>query len=244
MKPYFDGRTGQIHEKDYWKFSDKRLESYESIATFERVLFHAFTSKHLAFGFVKTGVVYSAPHVVVALQGYEHFAVLQSSFHLLWVIEICSTMGVGIRYAPSDLLDTFPFPDGVIDSSPASNRDEILATVGRAYYDARSKYMRTHGIGLTDFYSKFHDPNERSEAIENRRILHSSVDQELCMRYSIGIQLKYHFAETKIGIRYLPSTENRSTILSHLGALNSRCYQQEVCPRITEYNFYKVNTKD
>lgn len=244
VKPYFDARTGQIHEKDYWKFSDKRLESYESIARFERVLFHACPSKHLAFGFVKTGVVYSAPHVVVALQGYEHFAVLQSSFHLFWVIEICSTMGIGIRYAPSDLLATFPFPDGVIDSSSASNGVEMLTVVGREYYDARSEYMRNHGIGLTDFYSKFHDPSEISEAIEQVRILHSKVDQELCLRYSIGIQLNYHFAETKIGIRYLPSAENKSAILYHLSSLNSQRYQQESTKKVLNTTGAKSRRKD
>lgn len=223
VKPYFEARTGQIHEKDYWKFSDKRLESYASIENFKRVLFHAFTSKHLAFGFVRSDIVYSAPHVVVALQGYEHFAVLQSSLHLLWVVEICSTMGTGIRYAPSDLLETFPFPPEKLTDIP----EDKLVDYGKEYYDERSIFMNRHGIGLTDFYNLFHTPDEQNPDIIRIRRIHASIDKELCRRYSILDPIEHQFVETKIGIRYLPSIQLNSKILSRLKELNSQYFQED-----------------
>lgn len=223
VKPYFDSRTGQIHERDYWKFSDKRLESYKLIKTFDRVLFHAFTSKHLSFGFVRADIVYSAPHVVVALQGDEDFAILQSSIHLLWVIEICSTMGTGIRYAPSDLLETFPFPPKTLDK----NADEKIAILGRRYYQERSAFMESCGIGLTEFYNRFHSESEHDPQIEMVRNIHVEIDQELCKRYSIYESIEHQFIETKIGIRYLPSSMSQSRIISKLKELNGQYYQEE-----------------
>jgi hypothetical protein len=223
VKPYFEARTGQIHEKDYWKFSDKRLESYESIADFERVLFHAFTSKHLAFGFVRADIVYSAPHVVVALQGYEHFALLQSSLHLLWVTEICSTMGTGIRYAPSDLLETFP----ILPELFTQLSDGVIAIAGKEYYEERSKFMEHHEIGLTDFYNLFHDPDEHDSDVVHIRNIHAAIDRQLCKKYSIDGTLDHQFVETKIGVRYLPSSKCKSLILSRLKELNSQFFQEE-----------------
>ena len=223
VKPYFEARTGQIHEKDYWKFSDKRLESYESIANFERVLFHAFTSKHLAFGFVRADIVYSAPHVVVALQGYEHFAILQSSLNLLWVVEICSTMGTGIRYAPSDLLETFPFPPEKITGI----QGDAIAIAGKEYYEERSKFLEHRGIGLTDFYNLFHDPDEQDPDIVRIRNIHAAIDRQLCKKYSIEGPIEHQFVETKIGIRYLPSGHCKSVILSRLKELNSQYFLEE-----------------
>jgi type I restriction-modification system DNA methylase subunit len=223
VKPYFEARTGQIHEKDYWKFSDKRLESYESIVNFERVLFHAFTSKHLAFGFVCADIVYSAPHVVVALQGYEHFAILQSSLHLLWVVEICSTMGTGIRYAPSDLLETFPFPFEKITEIPGGD----LSIAGKEYYEERSKFMEQNEIGLTDFYNLFHDPGEQDPGIVRIRGIHAAIDRQLCEQYSIDEPIDHQFVETKIGVRYLPSGNGKSRILARLKELNGQYFQEE-----------------
>jgi hypothetical protein len=228
VKPYFDSRTGQIHEKDFWKFSDKRLDSYKSIAQLKRVLFHAFTSKHLAFGFVGSDLIYSAPHVVVALQGYDHFAVLQSSFHLLWVVEICSTMGVGIRYAPSDLLETFPFPDGLIGHSHREVHNDLLDDLGSKYYAARSLYMTEYGIGLTDFYNQFHDANQQGEEISHIRRIHSMIDQELCGHYSLKLNLDHRFVNTKIGVRYLPAKENHSIVVLRIAELNRQRYEKEV----------------
>jgi hypothetical protein len=227
VKPYFDSRTGQIHETDFWKFSDKRLESYSRIANQERVLFHAFTSKHLAFGFVETGIVYSAPHVVIGLQRYDHFATLQSSLHLIWVIEFCSTMGVGIRYAPSDLLETFPFPAGMLGNDDRSASHQSLLDLGKRYYEARSKFMEEHEVGLTEFYNLFHDPSETGPEVLRIRQLQVRIDNELARQYSIEIELDHQFVETKIGIRFVPARDKQRILINRLTELNRQLFSEE-----------------
>jgi hypothetical protein len=229
VKPYFDSRTGQIHETDYWKFSDKRLESYALISNYRRVLFHAFTSKHLCFGFLPTGIVYSAPHAVIGLSGYHHFAVLQSTFHLIWVVEICSAMGTSIRYAPSDLFDTFPFPKRVLDGEKSILMDSSeLCEIGERFYSKRSEYMISNSIGMTDLYNKFHDPAEQCHAILWLRDLQREMDEAVARSYQLDITLNHQFINTKLGVRYGVSWENQNEILSYLSTLNSKYYEEEV----------------
>ena len=224
VKPYFDARTGQIHEKDYWKFSDKRLDSYARIAPLDRVLFHAFTSKHLSFGFVgSSDIVYSAPHVVVGLAGYQHFGFLQSSFHLLWVLELASTMrAAGLRYAPSDLFDTFPFPDGILQSRGSLHSDSNLALFAKSYYDLRSSIMLGLNIGLTDVYNAFHNPLNNDEWVNELRIAQAEMDSEVAMLYGLDCQISYEFIDTKLGPRYLPVKTISDLILTTLYELNSK----------------------
>lgn len=222
VKPYFDARTGQIHEKDYWKFSDKRLDSYMKISSLDQVLFHAFTSKHLSFGFVKSSdIVYSAPHVVVGLAGYQHFGILQSSIHLLWVLELASTMrAAGLRYAPSDLFDTFPFPDGILQSRDSSCPDSNLASSSKNYYELRSSIMLGRNIGLTEVYNAFHNPLSNDEWVKELRIAQADMDLEVAKLYGLDSHISYEFIDTKLGPRFLPAKEISDSILSTLYKLN------------------------
>ena len=219
VKPYYDSRTGQIHEESYWKFSDKRLESYKLIKPMDRVLFHSFTSKHLCFGFLPVGMVYSAPHVVIALSGFEHFAVLQSSFHLLWIIEFCSTMKTDIRYAPSDLFNTYPFPEGVINHINSTKTIE-LEGIGEKYYKRRTDIMIEKNIGLTKFYNLIHDERNVDVDVVSFRSLQQELDSVVAASYGLDIKLNYEFRETKIGIRLIPDEPKVTRIISFLRKRN------------------------
>lgn len=223
VRPLVESRTGQIHEPDYWKFSDKRLDSYRKIAKLDRVLFHSFTSKHIAFGFVRTGIVYSAPHVVIGLDAWRHFSCLQSDVHAAWVFQYRSTMRTDIRYAPSDLFDTFAFP-----CFTAAERT-LVDEVGESYHSFRSKLMRYHNEGLTKTYNRFHDPDESAEDIAKLRSLHVEMDHAVAAAYDwTDLDLGHGFYETKQGIRYTVSPEARQEILDRLLELNHTRYAEEV----------------
>jgi hypothetical protein len=223
VKPYRDKLTGQIHEHDYWKFSDKRLESYKTIKDLKRVLFHSFTSKYLCFGFVPTGIIYSAPHVVVGLDDDRDFAILQSSLHGLWAFAHCSTMKTDLRYAPSDLFDTFAFP---IEGAEAKL---ILRNFGRCYHALRSEITITRQEGLTDTYNRFHKKGEQSEDIARLRALRVEMDQAVAAAYGWSdLDLGHGFHATKQGERYTLSESARRKVLDRLLRLNHERYEEEV----------------
>ena len=222
VKPHRDAQKGQIHESAYWRFSDKRVEGYRSISNFTRVMFHSFTSKYICFAFVPAGIIYSAPHAVIGLERWRDFAVLQSSFHQIWAVTHCSTMETRIRYAPSDLFDTFAQPFEDLQDT------EILNSVGESYHTLRANLMTRYSFGLTDIYNQFHNTEEIRGDISELRQLHVEMDQAVAAAYGWqDLNLDYGFHETKQGIRYTISEAASREVLDRLLALNHLRHTEE-----------------
>lgn len=239
VKPYFDARTGQIHETDFWKFSDKRLKGYESISKMSKILFHGFTSKYVSFDFVPTGWVYSAPHIVLCFSEFSYFAVLQSNIHLAWVFEYCSTMGTTLRYAPSDVFDTFPFPICLVNEPTL--HAERLGSVGVAYHRCRSDIMVERNQGLTETYNLFNDSKEKGQDIEGLRDLQIELDNAAMASYGwTTTDLQHGFHESRQGIRFTISPQARIEVLQLLLELNHERYHEEV--RLGLHSMKKIKT--
>lgn len=77
-----------------------------------------------------------------------------------------STMGETRTYNPTQVFETFPFPEDAISV-------HRLDVAGREYYDFRVALMIEYDEGLTEIYNRFHDPDERSNAIGELRRLHA-----------------------------------------------------------------------
>lgn len=239
VKPYFEARTGQIHESDYWKFSDKRLGSYKSISGLDQVLFHSFISKYVNFNFVPTGWVYSAPHAVFCFSDEEYYSVLQSFAHISWVYEICSTMGETVLYAPSDNFDTFPFPIGFYSKS---NLDS-LREIGKKHLSKRSDIMTSKRIGLTQIYNIYNDENDFSKEMVIFRNL--QIEMDFCVASAYGwddIDLGHGFRKTKQGIRFTITEEARREVLQRLLILNHERYEEEVAQGLHDKKKKKAST--
>lgn len=137
---------------------------------------HAFTSSHLAFGFISTEVVVAGPHNVFALASNASFACLQSRPHEVWARFFGSSLEDRLRYTPSDCFETFPFPTN-FESNPE------LEVAGKAYYEFRAALMVRNDEGLTKTYNRFHDPDERSADILQLRDLHDAMDRAVLAAY-------------------------------------------------------------
>ena len=87
--------------------------------------------------------------------------------------------------------------------------------------------MDHHGIRLTDFYNLFHAPDEHDPDIVRIRNIHAAIDRQLCTQYSVDGPFEHQFVETKIGVRFLPSNQCKSSILSRLKELNGQYFQEE-----------------
>ena len=85
-------------------------------------------------------------------------------------------MGDALRYAPTDCLETFPFP-------PDWETNTALETAGREYYAYRAALMVRNDEGLTKTYNRFHDPEERSPDIHQLRALHAAMDRAVLAAY-------------------------------------------------------------
>lgn len=227
VKPYRDTITKQIHEPDFWKFWDKRLESYARIQQLERVLVVSQVSKYFAFAYVPHGLVYSNKLVIFCLPLYCQFAVVSSHFHTEWALFYGSSLETRPLYTPSACFDTFPFPARMLQTP--TSVFPTLENVGVAYATHRKAIMLKRSEGLTKTYNRFHDPDEKSEEVVRLRALHVEMDQAVAAAYGWnGLELGHGFHPTKHGVRYTICESARRTVLDRLLALNHQRYEEEV----------------
>jgi hypothetical protein len=154
VKPYRDKiseKGNQIHENDYWKFWDKRIDKFQEAYKHSRILVLSRVSKTLAFAFIDPKETVIADSVVIIIKDKgSDFAILQSNFHNSWIWEYCTTMKTDPNYGPSKVYQTFPFPNSV------HLKQRELDDIGNNYHDFRKNLMLNLRLGLTRIYNLFH----------------------------------------------------------------------------------------
>ncbi len=165
------------HKRRWWQFANPRPELRAALAELSRCLVAPRVSKHLSFAFQPTDRVLSDQLCVFALDDLTSFAILQSRVHECWARLQSSTMGEGLRYAPSDCVETFPAP------LPWGARDPQLRTVGKRLYERRAAHLVKNRKGLTKTYNQLKDPQSQSRAVTELRRLHEEMDRAVLVAY-------------------------------------------------------------
>lgn len=163
-------------KKRWWAYQAHRPELYEKLKHRRRALAHAEVSAHLAFQFVPSGWVYNKTMVVIDLDTFAAFAVLQSRVHESWVRFTASTLEDRLRYSASDCFATFPLPND-------STCKDQLERAGQEYYEFRKTLMIRNNEGLTKIYNRFHDRYGDEEDMEMLRGLHGTMDRAVLDAY-------------------------------------------------------------
>lgn len=175
VRPERASKAADVAAWPWWLYWRTRPELRRVMRGMHRVLALADTSKHLSLAFVPTGrVLLNKTLVVLALDSYAAFAVLQSRVHEVWARFFGSSMKADLRYTAKDCFETFPFPAGW-------RTDAALGRAGSAYYAARAEWMVEHGCGLTATYNRFHDPG--AAEVRGLRELHAEVDRAVLLAY-------------------------------------------------------------
>lgn len=203
----------------WWQYGRRQERLYEAIEPLRRALVIALTSKTAAFVFMPTDIVFSHAVGVFAFDDGGSFSILQSAFHIEWAWTLASSLKGDLRYTPSDVFETFPFPE----KTPGLER------IGETYHETRRQIMLARQEGLTKTYNRFHNPKESAEDIVRLRELHVEMDNAVAAAYSWSdLDLGHGFHETAQGIRYTISESARREVLSRLLRLNHERYEEEV----------------
>jgi hypothetical protein len=159
-----------------------------------------------------------------------------------------------LRYNPTDIFETFPFPQNLSIDAKAE-----VDLIGEQYYEFRHHLMLNLNLGLTKTYNLYHDQDcqphniekvkdirefkfatmkiSLSEAINNiqkLRHLHKQMDEAVLKAYGwTDINLSHDFHEVDYlpdndRIRYTISPEARKEILKRLLALNHQIHAEEL----------------
>jgi len=144
---------------------------------------------------------------------------MQGFTHEEWRLEHGTSLRTDARYTPSDCYETFPFP----------NQNDVLALIGKDYYELRQSLMESRQEGLTQTYNRFHNPKETVPDIQRLRELHVELDRAVAMAYGWDdLDLGHGFHQTKQGLRFTISEPARREVLDRLLALNHARYAEEV----------------
>ncbi len=212
---------------EWWKYWNDRPALYAAIADLDCILAISRVGQHAAFTFLPAGMVFSEQLILFPLPTQAAFCALQSRPHELWARFFGSSMKDDLRYTPSDCFETFPFPEDW-ETHPD------LEAAGRTYYEYRAALMIENDEGLTKTYNRFHDPYERSPAIQRLRELHAAMDQAVLDAYGwtristdCEFLLDYEIDEETWGnkkkpYRYRWPDEVRDEVLARLLELNAQ----------------------
>jgi hypothetical protein len=226
----------------WWHYADKRPALYHAVGRGHvfarhppdwdfstrpqsRLLAFTLHSKYWSPSFVDANQVFSHALGVTATESTATFAILQSSLHHSWAWNLSSSLKHDLRYTPSSVFETFPFPG----ESTAQ-----LHELGSEFHALRAHVQAAVGIGSTELMNRFHSSDEQDEMWRKLRRLQCEIDTEVLASYGWSdLDLGHGFHE----VSYLPSNHRlRFTIsevarlecLRRLAALNRQRYKEEV----------------
>ncbi|MGH7745759.1 MAG: Eco57I restriction-modification methylase domain-containing protein, partial [Candidatus Dormibacteria bacterium] len=227
VKPARDIVKREVNVNNWWIYAERRPGLYAAITPLTRVLVKPQTSARFALAFLPNGMVYDQTLIVISLDTWAAFAALQSRVHETWATFFGPTMEDRQRYAPSDVFETYPFPDDW-------GQNAELEQVGKRYFDHRAALMHSGNEGLTQIYNRFHDPTDMSAGIVALRELHAALDRATFTAYGwrdltpdATFEADWTSAEGDGPIRFTWASELRDTVLTRLLALNSERAAQE-----------------
>ncbi|MBR0804124.1 hypothetical protein JQ636_11290 [Bradyrhizobium japonicum] len=218
VKPIRDHQKDKRAREKWWCHYRPATSLYNATRNLGRFLATCEVTKHLSFSFVAPGWILSSNVDVIALDGDQHFAILQSTIHEVWARAQCAHLETRLKYSNGNAFETFAFPSGLAD----------LKNIGSEYHAHRHSIMTSRREGLTATYNRFHDRNERSEDIIKLRTLHSEMDRAAAAAYGWSdLQLGHDFHETRQGLRYTISEPARRAILERLLVINYQRYAEQ-----------------
>ena len=225
VKPIRDAQTGQIHQDCFWKYWDMRPKLRAHQLTGKSYLVCPSTTKYLFFRRQIGRVVLSQKVKVLLVDGFDSFAVVQSTFHNEWVRSTSGTRGGGIvEYSLGKSFGTFAFPDGESDKADKYGRD---------FYELREEICKERQTGPTDLMNEFHSPGSAEAKISSLRQKLVDLDNYVARLYGWNdLELGHEFHE----VPYLPENDRlrftiseaaRLEVLHRLAELNRERFQEE-----------------
>ncbi len=189
--------------------------------------------QHGSVTFLSNGMVYADSLIVFPLPTHAAFSALQSRPHEIWARFFGSSMKDDLRYTPSDVFETFPFPRDW-------TTDPVLEAVGEAYCSFRADLMVRNGEGLTKTYNRFHDPHEDAPDIARLRELHGEMDVAMLAAFGWGdllaacefvpedeVEGEASSSRRRKRYRYRWLDSMRNEVLARLVALNAARAEEE-----------------
>jgi len=115
VKPVRATNSDKSRRENWWLHGRTGDDLRAAVAGLDRVIITPRVAKHRFFVWQHPRIYCDDATVTIALSDDTSFGILNSRFHELWTLRLCTYLGVGNdpRYTPSTTFETFPFPEGL-----------------------------------------------------------------------------------------------------------------------------------
>ncbi|MNX97475.1 hypothetical protein D3C86_1298450 [compost metagenome] len=146
----------EAYRKFWWRFAEPRPAMRDRIEPLSRYLATPEVSKHRVFVWLQPSAIPSNKVYAITRDDDVSFGVLQSRFHEVWALRVCSWHGKGNdpRYTPSTTFETFPFPEGLSPNIPAADYAEDPRAKAIADAARRLNLLRENWLNPPDLVKR------------------------------------------------------------------------------------------
>lgn len=148
VKPFRDTNRRDRRRLFWWQHGETVPGIKKAAAGLSRAIFTPRVAKHRLFVWAAPTVVPDSRVVIVCRDDDTAFGILHSRFHELWSLALGGWHGVGNdpQYTPSLGFETFPFPDGLAPSGPATEyaadpRAQAIAAAAARLNELRENWL-------------------------------------------------------------------------------------------------------
>ena len=173
VKPERDKTNDRSTRERWWLFGRPRVDMRDALRGLPRYAAVAGHAKRLDVAWSDQQTLASNATNVFAFDDDYSMGVLLSKTHDAWAWHRSSTLKGDLRYTPTSVFTTFPWPDPVTPT-----QREAVAELSRAVVERRQQICAAEGFGLTKLYNLVDDG-----AYADLKKLHKQLDEAVAACY-------------------------------------------------------------
>lgn len=174
VKPERDLNADIGFKTKWWQFGRPRVPMRKALDPLARYAAVGRHGKRMAIAWVDLWTMASDATNVFAFDDDYSMGILLSKAHDAWAWARSSTLETRLRYTPTTVFETFPWPDPV-----TPEQRDAVAAASVALYERRSALCLEHNIGLTKLYNLMDDG-----AFTDLAALHRQLDEAVVAAYN------------------------------------------------------------
>ncbi len=172
VKPKRDINQDRGFREKWWQFGRPRGEMRAALAPLTRFVTAVRVGKRLTLAWQDAQVCPSDLTIVFAFDDDYSMGILLSRAHDAWAWAQSSTLKGDLRYTPTSVFATFPWP------APTKAQRQAVATASSALYARRSALCLDHRMGLTKLYNLMDEGG-----FQDLKALHRELDEAVAAAY-------------------------------------------------------------
>jgi hypothetical protein len=151
VKPIRDKANRKAHRERWWQFAETRPGISSALPRLRRTALVGLTGKRLLLNWAEPNWRPSHACGVFVFEDDYNFGVCSSSIHEVWARANGSTLKGDLRYTPSTVFDTFPFP------KPTDIQHKKISLISEKIVSLRRLACDSINAGLTKVYNLMDD---------------------------------------------------------------------------------------